>query len=127
MARDLVVDDAYYVRLGYDQEYLDRNPPVFAWTDSDSDFSDGDRAPLTPPQSPTGDGPDLSWKAWTKCKWANMSRGIQPRDSGFAEYETWKSYILSQHPRKVLPALTPLRRPGVRKKRRPPPISVSER
>ena len=56
-----------------------------------------------------------------------MSRGIEPRDTGFGSYDKWRSYMLSEHTEKVrraavaaaaAAALRPKETSGVRKNRR---------
>ena len=142
MSWDRAADDAFKRLLGYSQERLDRihkaaderramlearDPqPSFEWVDSDSDFDDADRALLSPPPSPKGDGPDLSITAWDRRKWSDLARGIETRDSGFDNFETWRCHVISEHAQKVLPISTPSKKSGVRKNRRPAVI-VSER
>lgn len=135
MPWDRAAYDAFQRLLGTSQEELDRRhreadelrawrlahdgpPKVFEWTDA-SDPEDG--APITPPESPKGDSPDLSFRAWQKRIWADLSRGIHDRDTGFNNYETWKSYVLSESTSTLLP------KPEVRKKRRRPITTISER
>ena len=140
MSWDRATDDAFNRLLGYSQEELDRfhekvdelrawrkahDPQSdFEWTESDSE---PDGAPITPPDSPKGDSPDLSTKAWIKRKWADLSRGIEPCDSGFDNYETWKSYVLSENTGQILPASAPLQQSSIRKTRRRFVPAFSER
>ena len=128
--------------LGTSQEDLDRRqrkaderrawrlahygaPRAFEWTDV-SDSEDG--ALITPPESPRGDGPDLSTKAWMNRFWGDIQRGIEPRDTGFGDYETWKAHVLSGNTSNVVPTSAPLPKPGVcNKRRRRPATTISER
>ena len=135
--------DAFHRLLGYSQENLnhvhkaadeyrarlDARGPQPPWepAESDSEFSDTDGAPRSPPQSPKGDGPDLSMVAWDRRKWSDLSLGIEPRDSGFDNFETWRCHVLSEHAQKVLPTSTSLQKSGVRKKPRRPAVTISER
>ena len=127
---------------GYAQEYLDHVhklsdeyraavyprgvQPVWEPVSSDSDYS-SDRAPLSPPASPRGEGPDLSRTAWDRRKWSDLSQGIETRDSGFDSYQKWRSQMMAEHASKVLPTLSSLEKPDVRKKQRRPAVIVSER
>ena len=133
--------DAFRRLLGYSQEYLDEvhkcadeerarmGPPV-RWemaSSSDSEFSDADRTPLTPPKSPKGDGPNLSQTAWARRIWSDLSVGIESHDTGFDDYEKWRSYTISEHAKRVVPVSTSLERSGIRKKKRRPAVMLSER
>lgn len=122
--------DAIRVLLGWSQEYLDevhdaadaiiaaRGPqPFWEPASSDSDFSDSGGNLLTPPGSPKGDGLDLSMKAWDRRKWSDLARGIELGDSGFHNYKTWRSHIISEHETKVLSTVISSQRSGVRKKK----------
>ena len=93
MAWDRAVDDAFNRLLGHSEEELHR-------------FHKG------------AERSDLSTKPWIKRKWADLSRGIAPFDSGFDSHERWKSYVFPQSIRRILPASAPLQHPSVRKKRR---------
>ena len=133
--------DAVSRLLGYSQEYLDevhrladegraRMGPLVRWemaSSSDSDFSDADHAPLTPPKSPKGDGPNLSQTAWARRVYSDLSIGIESRDTGFDDYEKWRSYTLSEHAKKSAPVSAPLKSRGIRKKRRRPAVMQSDR
>ena len=105
MSWDRAAADAFDILRGYTQEYLDevhkraddyrafldaRGPqPPWEPAESDSDFSEPDGAPLSPPTSPKSEGPDLSKGAWGRRMLADLARGIETRDSGFDKYETW--------------------------------------
>lgn len=101
--------------LGVSQEYIDstkkgaeeirawrranRGPtPEFYYESSDTDFGD---APLSPPKSPPpqvkGDDPDLSRNAWKTHVLRDLGRCIGNIETGFADYEVWKTHILSEH------------------------------
>ncbi|KAF7508894.1 hypothetical protein GJ744_008603 [Endocarpon pusillum] len=58
--------------------------------------------------------------------WADLQRGIEPCDTGFDDYETWKSHVLSESALKVSLTFT-LPEPWVCKKRRRPATTISER
>ena len=136
--------DAFRVLLGESQERLDEihkladeyrariGPPV-RWEpgSSDSDL-DTDHVPLTPPESPKredhfSNGPDLSIKAWNRRKWSDLSIGIETRDSGFDDFETWRAHVISEYHAKALPIPTSIHKTGVCKKRRRTDITNSER
>lgn len=137
------VSDGFLRMLGTSQEEIDRRhreadelrarrlardgpPEIFEWTDAS--FSE-DGVPMTPPESPKGDGPDVSTKAWMNRIWADLSRGIEDHDSGFNDYETWKSHVLSESAPKVMSTSTSSLFPklGVSRKRRRPTPTISER
>ena len=99
----------------------DGPPKVFEWTDA----SDSEGVPMTPPKSPKGDDPDLSIRAWNKRIFADLSRGVEPCDTGFDDYDTWKSHHLSETAPKVLPTSAPLPKPGICKKRRRPATTTT--
>lgn len=141
MAWDRAAHDAFNLMLGESQERIDlvhkiadefraareAQGPQRDWEGPGSD-SDSD-APITPPQSPRreGDGPDISWRAWDRRKWVDISRGIEPKDTGFDKYETWRVHMLSEHAKKVVPK--PISPPvsEVSKSGRRPAVPVSER
>lgn len=110
---------------GRSQEYLDRvhenadslraflaargPPPIwYPLSDSDTEFSDADGAPMSPPPSPKEPRDenvlDLSEKAWVRRKWIDLSQGIEARDSGFNNYETWRNHMISEHAKRNLPS-----------------------
>lgn len=125
--------DAMHRLLGYSQDYLDRvhkdadelrakieargPPPIWYPCDSDSDFEDNSGAPMSPPQSPKDENVlDISAKAWHRRKWIDLSQGIEPRDTGFNNFETWRSHVISEHAKKPLPTSTLLKKSEVIKK-----------
>ena len=130
--------DAFNRLLGHSQEYLDRvheladrypRPNLertYEPAESDTDSSDNG-APLSPPPSPRGRGPDLSRKAWARRINADNRRGLGPWDTGFDDYAKWRSEMKLEHARKVLSTSNLLRKSGVRRKQRAPTIIVSER
>ena len=116
------IDRLFY---GDSQEYLDRvrehaeslraviaargPPPIwYPPSDSDTEFSDADRAPMSPPPSPKQPKDenvlDLSEKAWDRRIWIDLSRGIEPRDTGFNNYEKWRTHMISEHAKRNLPS-----------------------
>ena len=132
--------DAFSRLLGCSQEYLDevhrradegraRLGPLVRWepaSSSDSE-SDDDHTPLTPPKSPKGDGPDLSRKAWSRRLYSDASIGIESYETGFNNYEKWRSYMISEHAKRVVPVSTSLEKSGVRKRKRRSAVTLSER
>ena len=82
---------------------------------------------MSPPASPRGERPDLSIKAWDRRKWSDLSQGIEARDSGFDNYQTWRSQMMAEHASKVLPTISPPEKPDIRKKQRRSTAVVSER
>ena len=125
---------------GYSQEYLDRvhedadklraiiaargPPPIWYPCDSDSDFEDTNGAPISPPQSPKDeDVLDISVRAWDRRVWSDLSQGIEPRDTGFNNFETWRSHMISEHAKKrILPNSTSMKKPDVIKKSSSRPV-----
>lgn len=119
--------DAIHKLLGYSQDYLDcvhkdadelrasiqaRDfQPVWYPCDSDSDLEDIDGAPMSPPQSPKDDVLDISVRAWDRRKWSDLARGIEPKDTGFDKFHTWRSHVISEHMQNVLPTSTSLQKP----------------
>lgn len=111
--------------FGRSQEYLDelhrvaekyrtifeaRGPPPIWYPPSDSgtEFEDADGAPMSPPSSPRQPRDenvlDLSEKAWERRVWIDISQGIEPRDTGFIQYETWRSHMISEHAMNIMPS-----------------------
>ena len=82
---------------------------------------------LWPPQSPKGDGPDLSQKAWARRIYSDLSIGIQTDETGFNNFETWRSHTISEHAKRVVPDSTSLEKSGIRKRQRRPTLVPSER
>lgn len=134
MSFDRAESDAIHRLLGYSQDYLDgvrkgadelrtrieaRDPqPTWYPCDSDSDLENIDGAPMSPPQSPKDGVPDISVRAWDRRKWSDLARGIEPRDTGFDKFHTWRSYVISQNiqDENVLPSSTSFQKPkGIEK------------
>ena len=130
--------DAFNRLLGHSQEYLDRvheladrypRPNLertYEPAESDTDSSDNG-APLSPPPSPRGRGPDLSRKAWARRINADHARGIHVWDTGLDDYAKWRSQMKSEHAHKVSSTFSLLRKSGVRKNQRRSAITVSGR
>lgn len=130
------IDRAFY---GYSQEYLDSvnkgadelraiieargPPPIWYPCDSDSEFEDTNGAPMSPPQSPKDeDVLDISAKAWDRRIWTDLCKGIEPRHTGFDNFETWRSHMIAEHAKKNPPTSTSLRKPDVIKKPSSQPV-----
>ena len=108
--------DARDLLLGYSPEYINNvrhhtnvlrrvldargPPPVYQLASSDSEYSDDGALP-SPPKSPKHDGPDLSTKAWHSRKWGDRSLGIEPKDSGFDNFQYWQSTVKAEHAAKT--------------------------
>lgn len=143
MVWDRTANDAFLRLLGHTQEDLDSGhevadeyraklaargtQPPYEPAESDSDFDDAHFAPLSPPPSPRSEGPDLSEGAWGRRRLADLARGIEPKDSGFDSYETWRSQMIAEHAQKVLPTPTPSQKSRVRRRDRRPTVTISER
>ena len=142
MAWTREADDAFHRLLGYSQEYLDYTHkfadgyrahvqarqaqfPPWEWASSDSDL-ETDNVPPTPPESPKGDGPNLSVSAWERRIWTDRARGVESRETGFNDFDKWRAHVISEH-QKALPASTPVHKPGERKKRCSAVATVSKR
>ena len=119
--------NAYHADLdarGVGSRHFEPLPSESSWNDDDDD--DSAAPPLSPPLSPKREkaDPDLSRRAWNNQVLYDMSRGIEPRYTGFVRYDKWRSYVLSKHTEKVrrataaAAALQPKETSGVRKNRR---------
>lgn len=101
-------------------------PPIWYPCDSDSDLEDTNGAPMSPPQSPKDDNVlDISVKAWDRRIWTDLSQGIEPRDTGFNKFETWRSHMISEHAKRILPTFTSLQKPEVIKKPSSRPVVIA--
>ena len=142
MSWDRAAYDAFDRQLGYSQEYLDRvhkgaeeyravldarGSQLWEPAESDTDLDDAHLAPLSPPPSPRGDRPDLSEGAWGRRILADLSRGIEVRDSGFDNFEKWRSQMISEHVQKILPTPCPSKKSNVRRRQCRRGIRVTER
>lgn len=131
---DWATSDAFDRLLGYSQTYLDRvhkaakeyrdmldaRGPQPPWepAESDSDFSDAAGAPPSPPPSPRPEGPNLSRGAWSRRILADLAKRIEPRDSGFDNYDRWRSQMMSEYSQKV---------PSTLEQQAHPTVAVPER
>ncbi len=92
---------------------------------SDSDSDDG--ALPSPPVSPKGDGPDLSKIAWFASEWADIARGIDPRESGSGDYKVWQSKMQAQHTVKGLTTSSLSKKSAEPEKQRGPAVKATKR
>lgn len=108
------------VFLGYTQEELDYihegadrlraiigSPKPWYPYETDLDSSDGEDAPMSPPQSPRDeDVLDISYKGWDRQKWYDRSMGLDPKDTGNDKFETWRARAISEHAKRHSPNAT---------------------
>lgn len=110
----------------YKQYYAARDPaPECPLVLSDSGSDDG--ALPSPPVSSKGDGPDLSERAWRSRKWADIARGIDPRESGFDHIQFWRSTMRAQHTVKGLTTSSLSKKSAEPEKQRGPAVQVTKR
>ena len=77
------IDEINRARDDYRAKHADDSQPLWEGPETETESEDVDGAPLSPPASPKGDGPDLSFKAYRRRMWLDLSRGLPSEDCAF--------------------------------------------